>query len=596
MKPIFAQRQQAFEEQAAFFQQKYNQWAMVRAVFFVSYATLLYWIYAWGNPWATVMLILGGIAVFLWMITKHLQLKQQKQRNTILAQLNWDEQQRLEGIFTRPETGENFLQNAHFYAADLDLFGKQSLFRLLNRTHTYQGAAILADWLQAPAQATTIVNRQAAITEMKNYLDWRQLLEATAIEIPSVAEPTDTLLAWATQPSLALLSKKWLLQARFLPWVSIPVVLASIVGLLPMAVIVVVMAFHGWLLKQISGIISSYLLQTDQVVGALQAYNVLCKTIEQQHFQSPYLQKLQATIAPASTHIAALEQLLARINNRQNPIFQLSVGLLTLWDLQYILKLEQWRQQHAQALPLWLETLGTFEALNSLTGHAFAQPNTIFPSISSEAFVVEAKALGHPLIKAHKRIHNDVTLKGLGNTIVITGSNMSGKSTFQRTVATNVVLALMGSVVHAQSFICSPMQVFTSMRTQDSLAEDTSSFYAELKRLAQLIRWLEDTQQPLPTLYFLDEILKGTNSKDRHDGAKALLLQLHTCYASGFISTHDVALGEEFEQSDFVENYSFSSEVTPTGLLFDYTLRKGICQSFNASALMQQIGIRMEKI
>ncbi len=595
MKHIFAQRQQAFEQQVAFFQQKYNQWAVVRAVFFVSYVALLYGIYTMINPWITVGLMLGGMAIFLWMITKHLQIKQQKQRNTILAQLNWDEQQRLEGIFVRLETGENFLQTGHFYATDIDLFGKQSLFSLLNRTHTYQGAAMLAHWLQTPAHPTSIAQRHEAIAAMTTHLDWRQLLEATALEEPSVAEPTDNLLLWAAQASPVILGKKWLRQARFLPFVSIPLVIASLAGVISPLFILLIIVIHGWFLKQIAAVVAVYLFQIDQVVGTLKAYATLCRTISQQSFQSAYLQQLQADLAPATTHIATLEQLLARINNRQNPIFQLSVGLLTLWDLQYMLKLEKWRKQHAQALPLWLENISTFEALNSLAGHAFANPQYIYPTISQEPFILDAKGLGHPLIKAHKRVCNDITLKGLGKTIVITGSNMSGKSTFQRTVASNVVLALMGAVIHANSFVCSPMQVFTSMRTQDSLAEDTSSFYAELKRLAQLIQWLDASQEKGPTLYFLDEILKGTNSKDRHDGARALLLQLHTCYASGFISTHDVALGEEFEQSDFVENYSFSSEVTPTGLLFDYTLRKGICHSFNASALMQQIGIRMEK-
>jgi DNA mismatch repair ATPase MutS len=208
------------------------------------------------------------------------------------------------------------------------------------------------------------------------------------------------------------------------------------------------------------------------------------------------------------------------------------------------------------------------------------------------------------MIRRTKRIANDIELVGEGKTIIITGSNMSGKSTFQRTVAVNVVLALAGSVVCAEAFACSCMQVFTSMRTQDSLEEDTSSFYAELKRLKMLILSVGSGQSAvgnqhsavgrgIPILYFLDEILKGTNSKDRHEGAKALMLQLHRTTASGFISTHDVELGDEFDNQGFVENYSFSSEVVNDDLVFDYKLRAGVCHSFNASMLMKGIGIEM---
>jgi DNA mismatch repair ATPase MutS len=212
------------------------------------------------------------------------------------------------------------------------------------------------------------------------------------------------------------------------------------------------------------------------------------------------------------------------------------------------------------------------------------------------------------MIRKSKRIANDIELIGKGKTIIITGSNMSGKSTFQRTVAVNVVLALAGSVVCAEAFACSCMQVFTSMRTQDSLEEGTSSFYAELKRLKTLITSVNSEQltvgqrtansektdnNSFPILYFLDEILKGTNSKDRHEGAKALMLQLHKTTASGFISTHDVDLGDEFDNHGFVKNYSFSSEVVNDDLVFDYKLRSGVCHSFNASMLMKGIGIEM---
>jgi DNA mismatch repair ATPase MutS len=317
--------------------------------------------------------------------------------------------------------------------------------------------------------------------------------------------------------------------------------------------------------------------------------------IEKENFFSEDL-KVRQTIfmhnqKPASVAIAELAATLRNLNYRNNAYFYALFGIISLWDLQYLIKTEDWKQRYRKALPQWIEALGDWEAMNSLAGFAYSNPHYIFPVISEQALQLRAEGLGHVLIKEDKRINNDIAFDGLGKTLVITGSNMSGKSTFLRTVGVNVVLALAGAPVCARSFTVSVVQVFTSMRTQDSLEESVSSFYAELKRLRQLIQRVD---RSTPTLYFLDEILKGTNSKDRHHGAKALIRQLHRYPASGFISTHDLELGNMAdEHSDYVQNYSFSSEVVAGKLLFDYKLREGICQSFNASELMKQIGIEM---
>ena len=230
---------------------------------------------------------------------------------------------------------------------------------------------------------------------------------------------------------------------------------------------------------------------------------------------------------------------------------------------------------------------------------------TLPPTLLSDQFVLEITSAAHPLAAQTNSVANSLIVRGSGKTVLITGSNMSGKSTFLRTVGTNVVLALAGAVVRAERFWCSPVQVFTSMRTQDSLEESTSSFYAELKRLQTLIGLTAGheaqmtspgDEAPLPVLYFLDEILKGTNSADRHRGAEALIRQLHQTTASGFVSTHDLELGQLTDADGFVRNYHFQSELTNGELVFDYKLRDGICQSFNASQLMRAIGIEMDSI
>jgi DNA mismatch repair ATPase MutS len=256
-----------------------------------------------------------------------------------------------------------------------------------------------------------------------------------------------------------------------------------------------------------------------------------------------------------------------------------------------MIRLEKWKSGMESTVRKWFDALAEAEVLNSMACFAFANPEYILPETTGADFHYEARELGHPLILAQKRVSNSFFVEGRGKTVVVTGSNMSGKSTFLRTLGINAVLALAGAPVCAASCRISVFQVFTAMRTQDSLEESVSSFYAELKRLRQLIDLLPEGQ---PVFYLLDEILKGTNSNDRHEGAKALIRQLHKHNATGLVSTHDLALGQMGEISpEYVTNYSFNSEFADGKLYFDYKLREGICQSFNASQLMRQMGIEV---
>lgn len=305
----------------------------------------------------------------------------------------------------------------------------------------------------------------------------------------------------------------------------------------------------------------------------------------------------------ASEAIGQLGRLTEGLNYRRNPYFFLFFGVATLWDIHYLLRLENWRKTYGPSLSYWFEALGELEALNSLAGFAYAHPTYTIPDIVDDQFVLEMTSAAHPLLAQNNSVANSLVLRGSGRTILITGSNMSGKSTFLRTVGTNVVLALAGAVVRAERFTCSPVQVFTSMRTHDSLEESTSSFYAELKRLQTLIGLTGSNPakassgtKELPVLYFLDEILKGTNSADRHRGAEALIRQLHRTTASGFVSTHDLELGQLTDADGFVRNYHFQSDLNNGELVFDYKLRDGICKSFNASQLMRAIGIEMDTV
>ncbi len=590
----FQSRKIHFQSLVEHFQKQYNQWAVFRAFLFAITALVGYFCYELYDFAYTLLVLIIGIALFLFSVTKHLKVKYLRDKNKELIALNEDEIQRLSNQFNRTETGEAFVEDKHFYANDLDIFGNQSLYKLLNRTHTFGGAKMLADWILHPAQTNEILNRQKAIQELSAKIDWRQDLEASAMLIEEVAEPTDKLLAWNNAPANQTIKKSLFQIARYLPYLTIPVAIAWILGFVPAYIVLVLFMAHGMILKQIFEEVSIALEQTNRIAGAMKAYAAVSELIVAENFQEEKLNYLKSKISEASPAIKALEDILNKLANRSNPFFAFVVGVPTLWDIQYFIKLENWKQNHRDNLPTWLAVIAEFEVLNSFSGYHFANPTFINPTIVTGGVTLKAKALGHPMIKASKRVANDIELIGEGKTIIITGSNMSGKSTFQRTVAINVVLGLAGGVVCAESFECSCLQVFTSMRSNDSLEEGTSSFYAELKRLKQLIDEVATTDNSKASiLYFLDEILKGTNSKDRHEGARALMLQLHKTSASGFISTHDVELGDEFDEQDFVKNYSFSSEVVNDDLVFDYKLREGVCHSFNASQLMKRIGIEM---
>jgi DNA mismatch repair ATPase MutS len=275
-----------------------------------------------------------------------------------------------------------------------------------------------------------------------------------------------------------------------------------------------------------------------------------------------------------------------------NVYISLVINAILMWDFYWMFRLENWKKNVAQNLEHVLDVIAETEALASLAAFQFANPDYAVPHLSPEPFMLEAESLGHPLIFTTDRITNSFKTTGAGKTCIITGSNMSGKSTFLRTVGINLVLAQAGTAVSARRMLFNPVQVYTAMRTEDNLAESTSSFYAELKRLRMLLD-ISATGQPV--FYLLDEILKGTNSGDRHAGAKALIRQLHRRYASGLVSTHDLELGAmQQEHPDYITNYSFNSTIDGDKISFDYKLHAGICKSFNASKLMQLMGIEME--
>ncbi|MCY7360109.1 MAG: DNA mismatch repair protein MutS [Rudanella sp.] len=611
MTETFFSRQQQCQQSWQVAQRQYNQLALWRLVWFVGIVLAVWGLHHADQVVATLALVLVGIIGFLWMLKRHTAIRRTRDLKHHLAYVNGDEAARLDRKFLRPETGDQFISPTHPYSGDLDVFGKLSLFRLLNRTHTHEGTRRLADWLLAPAKPETIHFRQQAVTELLPQLDWRQTFEGLAYLNEAISRPTTSLQKWATAGENPL--PGYLNIARFvLPLLTLTMLIGWLGGWLSGWAVLASLAVSGWALSQASERAKQVSEQTADITAALDTFRDLMAHAEAVSGKSERLRAIREALTsgslPASVLVGQLSNLVQNFNFRRNPYFYLFVCLPVLWDVHYQIRLERWRHEHGPHLDRWFAALAEMECLNSLAGFAHAHPTYVQPDlVEADHLTLDAKQAAHPLLVPGKGVANSLAMEGgvglpAGKTILITGSNMSGKSTFLRTLGANTVLALAGAVVSAERFVVSPVRLFTSMRTQDSLEESTSSFYAELKRLQTLIRLSAELKgssgSPMPILYFLDEILKGTNSADRHRGAEALIRQFHQTTASGFVSTHDLELGQLTNATgqplDFVRNFHFQSDIQDGKLLFDYRLRDGICQSFNASQLMQSIGINMD--
>ncbi len=587
MKTFFETQKATANEAEQVARLRFNTLALARTGIFLAFLIAL-WI---GARVDTAAYWVAGIALvaFLLLMRKQDAVRRERDYQRNVQTVNEDEGNRLSFIFNREDTGLHYLEKDHGFAGDLDIFGSHSLYRLLNRTQTAEGSARLAEWLVRHASLEEVLQRQEAVKESRSDAAWRQHWQATALLHPQAAQQIGGLRTWVTTPMDPALRKG--LRWKWWAVVTVVLLLGWILQVLPFWPAGFALVGNGLIVRRYGEKVKLLTGQTYQLGRTLVAYAELLGIAEVIPFRTRWWKARQNQ--GASKALRQLGGGFSRLDFRLNAFFTLFVGFPLLWDLICLDFLEKWKEKHQGQLARWLACLADIEALNSLAGYAFADPELTLPQVAwSDALEIRAREMGHPLIPAAKRVRNDFELCGTGHTVLITGSNMSGKSTFLRTVGLNLVLAQAGSVVPARQLTCSQLRVFSSMRTLDSLEESTSSFYAELKRLRRLLETAGE-DGAVPVFYLLDEILKGTNSADRHRGAEALIRQLHPLPASGMVSTHDLELGEWGESQAYVHNYHFRSEIESGELRFDYRLHKGICQSFNASALMRMMGINI---
>lgn len=592
LKELYQERMEKFQSKAEELKARYVRFSFIRLVIFIVAVGLFVLIWTQSIPLAFLF-----VAVFLFGFSKFVNWHQQIQKDQVhhknLSLINANEAKVIDHDYQIYADGKEFLDTNHPNAIDLDIFGPYSIFQYINRTSTSIGKKKLADFLTQVADLTTIKERQICIAELKDKLDWRQDLQAYGVSTIDDPEHIELLNNWLNQESY-LTNKPWipLVLALSPLWFFAGIFLAFYymswwIGILTVAV-------PGLLLRQFVTRINKTHAFTTNAEKILARYGQLIGHIEKEKFQTTRLQNLQKVFVvkekSASKSIQRLSYIIGQLNVRYNA-FSIFLQIICLWDLQWVWRLEKWKKVQKEELPAWFEALEEFEALCSMANLYYNNPEWVFPTFHDQK-EMDCQALGHPLIDRNKRVCNDFKSPTAGHIKLVTGSNMAGKSTFLRTVGLNTVLATSGSVVCAASMTLPLLKVYTSMRTVDALHESTSSFYAELKRLKTIIEAV-DTQEDI--YFLLDEILKGTNSNDRHTGSKVLIQQMIKSKGGGIIATHDLELGAmEATANGTIENLCMEVEVVDNELIFDYTLKKGVSQSFNATLLMKNMGIRIE--
>ncbi|MCF2500033.1 MutS-related protein [Dyadobacter chenhuakuii] len=572
--------------------QNFNQLAIARLLVFFA---MIFFLWLWSNQNQPVwgLVAFGLLVIFLISMRRQQAARRLRDFQRNLVTINTDELNRLSFRFNRADSGVQFQEKEHAFGSDLDIFGEYSLYKLLNRTRTAEGSQRFANWLKNHADVKEIRLRQEAAAEFSNHPEMIQALEATALLHEHAAQQLGDFRKWSTEFMDKDMAR--LLNFRWFSVITVIVAVLFLFSILPAWPLLLCIAVNAVLIARFKAYVDAVTNRTTELGKTLVSYGEILEVAQSFPYQAQWWLTRKDRIAGSGQSLKQVGALFEKLDYRNNIFFSLFVGIPTLWDLFCIAGLENWKRNNHDKLADWLEVLADAEAMNSLAGHAFANPTYITPEVvDSPEFQIDTKEMGHPLIPLERRISNDFSVSGTGHTVLVTGSNMSGKSTFLRTIGLNFVLAQMGAVVSAKTFKCAPVRVFSSMRTQDSLEESTSSFYAELKRLKKLLE-LSDQNNVAPVFYLLDEILKGTNSSDRHRGAEALIRQLHMKKASGLVSTHDLELGEWGATESYVHNFHFRSDVENGELLFDYKLHDGICKSFNASELMRMMGIQIEK-
>lgn len=544
-----------------------------------------------------------GLACFVALLVAHARVIDAEDSAKRWARVNRDAESRVTGKWRElPENGARFQDAAHPYAGDLDLFGPGSLFQRLSVAHTRYGQEALARFLTTAADRDTILARQDAVRVLAPELETRQRLEALALAATEPdgkerahrpAPDPEPLLAWAESAPTLIEKPALVWAARLLPLVSIAGIVGAVSFGLPSLAWGVPVALSLALNLATRDTTARVFTAVSSTEGAFLRYGAMLEVLERIDLDSALLRQMKERISrdgkTPSTAMAEFRRAVSWYDLRHNGLVHPFANTLLLWDIHCTVLLERWQTSAGKAARDWFRALGELEALSSLAGLLHDDAGVTFPELSEERAVFEAEGLAHPLLGADVRVKNDVKLPEAGRALLVTGSNMSGKSTMLRSMGLAAVMAMAGAPVAAQRLRTSRLAVRTSMRISDSLEQGVSHFYAEVRKLKVV---LDATASDLPVFFLLDEVLHGTNSRERQVGARWVLGELIARGAIGAISTHDMELCRLPDHlMSHVEQVHFQESVKDGAMTFDYKLRSGPVTAGNALRLMKIVGL-----
>jgi hypothetical protein len=487
--------------------------------------------------------------------------------------------------------GDRFRGAAHLYADDLDLFGKGSLFELLSTARTSVGEKLLADWLLAPSEKSEVEERQQAVGELRSRVDLREDLALMGEEVRSAIDDR-AMAEWGARPAV-----RFFAGAR---WIAPVIAIAAVVTILLffgqaisarvlLGVLLVEMMFSFLLRDSVQRVVGAVASPAEE----LKLLRLVLERLEKESFASSRLNRITKSLdahgLTPSGELRRLERLVNQLESARNQFFRVIASPL-LWVPQFSMAIEVWRQECGPHIGEWIAAVGEFEALCALASFAYEHPDTVFPEFVEEGPLFEAEGLRHPLIDASVAVANDVKLDAKGCALwVVSGSNMSGKSTLLRSVGVNTILAWAGAPVACRKMRISPLRIGASIRVNDSLTDNKSRFYAEITRLREVVDLVNTGK---PSLFLLDELLSGTNSHDRRIGAAAVVRGLVERGAIGLVTTHDLALADIATSLDAgAKNVHFEDHIENGEIHFDYQLRQGVVERSNALELMRAVGL-----
>ena len=540
-----------------------------------------------GNAKIVIAIIVIAIAAFVYLVSKHNSLQYERDlKNALIAQ-NETELQVLDRVFHHLPSGEKYKDSQHFYSQDIDLFGRGSFFQYLNRTALESGSDFLAK-LFTGNNIDSITKKQNSIAELSKITEWRQQFSGIASLVKtevSTAEVVEWLKDYKT------FVPKWIKPVSFVfSIVSVGLIVANYFDLVSGYAIAgwffLGLAITGRYLKKVNALAS----HTSKIQSTFEQFHKLILEIENREFASELLYEKRNLIVNAEKKASSILKKFAKHLDALDQRNNMFIGALTngfmLRDLRQSFDIERWIEAHKSSVPVWFETITFFDSYNSLGNFAFNHPSYVFPKISNTISVLKAKGAGHPLLKEATMVRNDIEINS-EEFFIITGANMAGKSTFLRTVSLQILMGNLGLPVCSESAEYNPIKLITSMRTTDSLTDDESYFFSELKRLKFIVDEIKTDR------YFiiLDEILKGTNSTDKAIGSRKFVEKLVASNSTGIIATHDLSLCAAAEELPEVKNYFFDARIENGELFFDYRFKPGICQNMNASFLLKKMEI-----